>query len=135
MNATAIQECESVSRAIARWGSVAAAAIFGIGFLTDEALSYHLVTGNVLQISFILLIFAGYLLAWCNTFEVLGSTLAIAAAFACWIWCQMQCAGSLRPIFFAVAGPALFHLLAVAFHQLRPLSGYRWSSGGISDVC
>ena len=73
MNANAVRECELVARAVAMWGSLAAAIVFGIGFLTDRALSYHLVTSEAAQIGLILLMFAGYMLAWRTRFEVAGS--------------------------------------------------------------
>jgi len=118
MNANAVRECELVARAVAMWGSLAAAVVFGISFLTDQALSYHLVTSEAEQIGLILLVFAGYLLAWRTRFEVAGSLLALAAAAAYWTWCRTQVDGIPAPIFLVVALPAAFHLSAVAFHRL-----------------
>jgi hypothetical protein len=117
MNATNVRECESVTRVIAVWGSVVAAVIFGIGFLTDRALSYHIVIGQAEQIALVLLVFAGYLLAWKKSCEACGSILALVAVGAFWAWCRIQNPESPNPFFLVIAVPALFHLLAVAFHR------------------
>jgi hypothetical protein len=118
MNANAVRECELVARAVAMWGSLAAAVVFGIGFATDRALSLHLVASVAEQIGLILLVFAGYMLAWRTRFEVAGSVLALAAVAAYWTWCGTQVYGIPAPIFLVVALPAAFHLSAVAFHRL-----------------
>ena len=121
MKPTAVRECEAVTREIALWGSAVAAIVFGIGFLTDDALTYTLVTGQVDQIGLVLLIFAGYLLAWKRGYEAIGSVLALAAVGVYWAWCLIHDEISPDTFFLVVAAPALFHLSAVAFHRWAPL--------------
>ncbi len=117
MNPTTLRECESVTRVIALWGSVVAAIVFGIGFLTDNVLSYSLVVGQADQIVLVLLVFVGYLLAWKNGYEVVGSVLALVAIAVFYAWCVLYDEVIPNPFFLVIAAPALFHLLAVAFHR------------------
>ncbi|TWU28473.1 hypothetical protein [Bythopirellula polymerisocia] len=118
MNTSSLSEFETVNRSVARWGSVAAAILFAVGFLTDPRLSANLVIAQWMQILLILLVFVGYLLAWKNRFELSGSILALFAMAGYWIWCRM-CVNQLPdPIVFMLAAPALFHVLAVLFHRV-----------------
>ena len=119
MSSTKIHKYELLSRVIARWGSVVAAVMFGIAFLTDKSLSYSIVSGQVFQILLVLAVFAGYLLAWKNKFEVFGSCLSIAAVGSYYVWSQLDMAFSLNPFFAVVTLPALIQLLAVAFHRME----------------
>lgn len=72
MSTAAIHECEVLARKVAIWSSLAAAVVFGVGFATDRALSYHLVIGQAEQIGLVLLVFAGYWFAWSTRFEAPG---------------------------------------------------------------
>ncbi|MGD9637099.1 MAG: hypothetical protein AB7G28_07590 [Pirellulales bacterium] len=131
MKAVAVQECESVARTVAIWGSIAAAFVFGIGFVSDSALSYYLVSGQAVQIALVLLIFLGYWLAWSTRFEVPGSALALAAVVAYWFWCRSYGLGVPSPIFMVVTVPALFHLAAVTMHRLALAVERRGSHDGV----
>ncbi|QEG34762.1 hypothetical protein [Bythopirellula goksoeyrii] len=118
MNNSTITEIEKVNRSIARWGSVVAAILFAVGFLTDPRLSANLVIAEWEQIALILVVFVGYLLAWKNRFELTGSMIALCAMAGYWIWCRM-CVNQLpNPIVFMLAAPALFHVLAVLVHRV-----------------
>ena len=117
MSNASIRKCELITRSIARWGSVVAAIMFGIAFLTDKSLSYAIVSGQALQIALVLAVFIGYLLAWKKRHEAIGSLLAIAAVGIYYLWSQVNIDFTLGPFYSVVALPALFHLLAVAFHR------------------
>jgi hypothetical protein len=117
MNATVIRETEFVTRTIARWGSAAAALIFGVAFLTDHTVSWSMVTVQYAHVVLALAIFAGYALAWSKRFEVLGSVLAVAAIVALFIVGNMHVGYTASPIFLAVGAPALLHLVAVVLHD------------------
>ena len=79
MESVDIQEAELVTRSVARWGSAAAAIIFGVAFATDKTLSWDIASGQAVQIGMIVAIFAGYTLAWTKKYEALGSLIALAA--------------------------------------------------------
>ena len=127
MNATIVLEAESVTRSIARWGSAAAAIIFGVGFVTDRALSWQIVSLQLLPIGFIVIMFAGYALAWTKRFEALGSVIALISTIAACV--SLMLAIPPPPLgvpshsrlfflpFLAVGVPALVHLVAIALHR------------------
>jgi len=116
MNRAQVQEAETLSRSIAKWGSVAAAVIFAISFVTDRNLSWHLVAGQAVQIALVVSIFVGYGLALTKRFEALGSVIAIAAILIMCLLCwRLNFLPS--PFFLAVGAPALFHLGAIALHR------------------
>jgi len=117
MNVAAIREAESVTRIIAKWGSVVAALIFGTAFVTDKALTWGLVTGQAAHIGLTLAIFLGYALAWTERFEVQGSLLAVVSMIGMALIGLSPGYESPSPIFFAVGAPALFHLIAVLLHS------------------
>ena len=117
MNTTAIRETEFVTRTIARWGSAAAALIFGIAFLTDHTLHWGMITSQYVHIVLALAIFAGYAMAWSQRFEVLGSVLAVVAIGARYVVGNMHAGYTAAPIFLAVGAPALLHLVAVVLHD------------------
>lgn len=125
MNSLTLHQCEGVTRSIARWGSVVAAMLFGLAFVTDRTLSYGLFAGHIVQILLVLVVFAGYLLAWRDRFEALGSVLVLAAVGMFYGWNRHSITGSepTGPYFLAVAVPALFHLLAFAI-------AHAYASGG-----
>lgn len=112
---TPIKEAESVTRSIARWGSAAAAVIFGLAFVTDETMNAHIASGQAVHIALVVAIFVGYALAWMERFELLGSVIAIAAMTGVYVYCGKDARPN--PFFLAVAAPALFHLAAVVFHR------------------
>ena len=118
MKAVAVHEWESVARAIAIGGSIAAAVIFAVGFATDRALSYDLVSGQAWQIALVLVMFVGYWFAWSIRYEISGSIVALAAVAAFWFWCRSYGLGVPYPIFLVVSVPAVFHLAAVALHRV-----------------
>jgi len=118
MKALAVHEWESVVRAIAIWGSIAAAVIFAVGFATDRALSYDLVISQAWQIALVLMIFVGYWFAWSIRYEITGSMLALAAVAAYWFGCRSYGLGVPYPIFLVVMVPAMLHLAAVALHRV-----------------
>lgn len=119
MTTTSIQETELVTRTIARWGSAAAALIFGIAFLTDKGLYWSIVCGQFVQILLVVTIFFGYALAWKMRFEVLGSLIALAAMLGVVAYGWTQAAQGTfgpGPLFLVVGVPALLHLVAVMLH-------------------
>jgi len=114
---------ERVTRSIARWGSAAAAIIFGTAFVTDNRLSWDVVSGPPDQIGLIvtlLAIFAGYALAWTKRFEVLGSTIALVSIIA--VYAVFSATRNVPPnLFFLVVGaPAIFHLITIVLHHNTP---------------
>ena len=121
MNATAIYESETVTRSIARWGSAAAAIMFGVAFVTDRALSWHIVSSQVVQIGLIVAMFAFYALALTKRFETLGSALALVSMIAVYVIYMVILALVNNPppsLWFLVVGtPALFHLMAIVLHR------------------
>ena len=117
MNTTAIRETEWVTRTIARWGSAAAALIFGVAFLTDRTATWEMITAQYPQILLVAAILAGYALAWAKRFEVLGSILAVVATGALYVFGNMHTGLTAAPIFLAVGAPALLHLVAVVLHD------------------
>ena len=121
MNATAIHESEIVTRSIARWGSAAAFIIFGVAFVTDRALSWHIVSTQVVQIGLIVAIFAGYALALTKQTEALGSVIALLCTIAAYVAYMVALALMNNPppklFFFALGVPALFHLVAMVLHR------------------
>ena len=119
MNAATIREAETVTRSIARWGSAAAAIIFGIGFVTDRALSWNVVAPQVVQVGLIVTMFVGYAVAWTKRFEVLGSVIALFSMIAAYVINMVAFHGPPPPslFFLAVGLPALVHLLAVVLHR------------------
>jgi hypothetical protein len=125
MNAKAIHEAEFVTRSIARWGSAAAAIIFGLAFIADPVLSREIVFGSAVPIGLTVAMFAGYTLAWTERFEVLGSVIALVSMIAAY-FANMTAlylyGGPLsvhlpNPLFLAVGIPALIHLVAVVLHR------------------
>ena len=122
MNTHDIQEVESVSRSIARWASAAAAILFGVAFVTDQTLTWRLVSGaEAVRIVLILGIFFGYALALTKRFEVLGSVVALVAICAIYGLSAVSDRVPPAPIFLVVGAPALFHLVAVALHRFALL--------------
>lgn len=117
MNAATIRETETVTRSIARWGSLAAAVVLGVGFATDERLSWSVATSNLPTIGLMVVMFVGYAIAWTERFEVAGSLIAVAAmiAIAIYTFMVIETAPDYFPL--ALGIPALFHLVAVAFHK------------------
>jgi len=128
MNTASIQETELVTRSIARWGSAAAAIIFGVAFATDNLLDWHIVSSQFVHILLVVTIFVGYAIAWTKRFEVLGSVIALAAMIGVFVYVLSQGVPSFpepAPIFLAVGAPALFHLVAVMLHRYdlsRPMA-------------
>ena len=129
MNEAQIQEAESVTRSIARWGSIVAAIIFAVAFVTDRRLSWELVAGQALQIALVVSIFVGYGLALTERFEVLGSVIALAAIVVICVLCWVKAAFLPSPFFLAVGLPALFHLGAIALHRSAAQADHRSESG------
>ena len=122
MKAAAIRETELVSRTVAKWGSVAAALVFGVAFVTDKSLHWQYIPNQYVHIVLTLVIFAGYALAWTKRSEVLGSVIALASLVMLFGYAMVSDVAP-PPILFAVGLPALFHLAAVALHRfvvLRP---------------
>jgi hypothetical protein len=123
MNVTTIHEAESVTRSIARWGSAAAAIIFGLAFIVDPMLSREVVFAAAVPIGLTVAMFAGYALAWTRRFEVLGSVIALASMIAAHLANVIVVyGGSLpahfpNPFFLALGIPALIHLMAVVLHR------------------
>ena len=126
---------EPVTRSTARWSSAAAAIIFCTAFITDERLSWNVVSGPPDQIGLMVtlfVLFAGYALAWTKRYEVLGSVIAlvsmIAAYVVCYILCRLLYGGFCTldlpsPFFLAVGLPALIHLVAVVLHRHEEYGG------------
>jgi hypothetical protein len=121
MNATTIHESEIVTRSIARWGSAAAAIIFGVTFVTDRALSWHIISPQVVQIGLIVAMFAFYALAWTKRLEVLGCVIALVSMIAAYVvyMALFDLMDNPPPSlwFLAVGAPALFHLVAIVLHR------------------
>ena len=123
MNATTIHEAESVTRSVARWGSGAAAVIFGLAFIADPELSWEIVFTSAVPIGLTVAMFAGYALAWTERFEVLGSVIALVSMIAAYLAnVVVQYGGFLpvylpHPFFLAVGLPAFIHLAAVVLHR------------------
>ena len=114
----AVRECETVTRAIALWGSAVAAIMFGLAFVTDVRLSYEIVSGQIVSIVLTLFVFLGYLLAWRQKYEATGSLIAVAGVAALYVWFYTAYSIIPAPALLAVALPAVFHLIAVRFHRL-----------------
>jgi hypothetical protein len=123
MNATTIHEAESVTRSIARWGSAAAAIIFGIAFVTDKKLSWDIASGQGVQIALVSAIFAGYALAWTKRFEVLGSVIALVSMIAVFVVYGVKYDSPPNLFFLAIGAPAAFHLMAVMLHRYQRTRG------------
>ena len=117
MTSESIAETELVTRSIARWGSVAAAIIFGIAFVTDKTLHWDIVAGQFMHILLALGIFVGYALALTSRFEVFGSVIALASMLGILLYSQIVNGFVPSLIFLAVGAPALFHLVAVVLHR------------------
>ena len=121
MNTTTIYESEIVTRSIARWGSAAAAIIFGLTFVTDRVLSWHVVSQQLIQIGLIVVMFAFYTLAWTKRFETLGSAFAILSMITAYVAYMVAFERVSNPPpsmwFLAVGIPALFHLIAIVLHR------------------
>lgn len=117
MTTAAVREAETVTRSIARWGSLAAAVIFGIAFATDRMLTLEFVSAMVIQIALICLVFAGYALAWTRRYEVTGSIIALLAILGVYLYSLLPGIHAPMPIFLAVGIPALLHLCAVVLHR------------------
>jgi len=116
MNAANNHEAESVTRSIARWGSAAAAIIFGTALVTDKALSWDVVSGQWIHIGILAAIFAifmGYALAWAKRFEVLGSVIALISMLAVYAIILATRNVPPNPFFLAVGAPAVFHLITI----------------------
>ena len=106
-----------MTRSIARWGSAAAAVIFGIAFVTDRALSWHVVSPQVVQVGLIVAMFVGYAMAWARRREALGSVIALASMIAAFVVYAVANYPPPNLFFLAVGAPALFHLIAVILHR------------------
>lgn len=118
MNATAIQETESVTRTIARWGSAVAAVVFGVAFITDKHLSLQIVSLQLVPIALIVAIFAGYALAWTKRYEAVGSVIALLSVIGAYVAYKLLNPPAVTPFFLGVGLPALFHLVAVVLHRM-----------------
>ena len=120
MNATTIHETESVARFIACLSSAAAVIMFGVAFVTDRALSWHVVSAQLLQIGLILAIFVGYAIAWTKRCEALGSMIALLSMVAAFVSYVVPLSPHVPRHFYfflAVGMPALFHLMAIALRR------------------
>lgn len=85
MRTTILNRAENLARSIARWGSVVAALVFGVGFVTDPALSWHVVSAQLLLIGLNAALFFGSALAWVQRSEVLGSVFAVFSTIAVYV--------------------------------------------------
>ena len=133
MKTHSIEEAESVTRSIARWGSVAAATIFAIAFLTDETRTWSVIfQPEAARIALIVGIFVGYALALTRRFEVLGSAIALLALCGVYVMSGAisDPVAAPAPIFLAVGAPALFHLAAVMLHRMVLLPRSTQKAGG-----
>ncbi len=123
MNAITIHESETVTRSIARWGSAAAAIIFGVAFVSDQPWAWYTFSVVALPTGLIVAMFAGYALACTKRYEVLGSVIAVVSMIAAYVAYMVPIVGNLlpgftpNPIFLAVGLPALIHLVAVVLHR------------------
>ena len=116
MDTVATQEAEASSRTLARWGSLAAAVVFGAAFFTDERLDSAIVQTNALEIGLIVTVFVGYALAWAERLEALGSLIAVAAIVAVFVNSYCVSGSQISAAFALVGLPALVHLTAVVLH-------------------
>lgn len=120
---TPTKETEFTTRSIARWGSLAAALLFGIVFVADMftvttgKLRWELISNNAVQIALILAVFVGYALAWTVRYEVLGSAIAVLAIVVVFVYHLLIQEIPLSYAFAWVGVPALFHLIAVLLHK------------------
>ncbi|MGI9457757.1 MAG: hypothetical protein ACR2NU_14425 [Aeoliella sp.] len=117
MTSETIVETELVTRSIARWGSVAAAVIFGVTFVTDKTLNWEIVAGQYFHILLVSGIFVGYALALTVRFEVLGSVIALASMLGAFFYERINTGSDTSLVFLAVGAPALFHVVAVVLHR------------------
>lgn len=117
MTTATVREAETLTRSIARWGSLAAAIIFGVFFATDQTLTVEFVSTLLIQIALISLIFAGYALAWTRRYEVIGSVIALLAIVGVYLYSLLPGIHAPTPSFLAVGIPALLHLCAVVLHR------------------
>ena len=117
MTTATVKETEFLTRSIARWGSVAAAIVFGATFLTDKFRTWEMMSDQAVQIALIVAVFVGYALAWTKRFEVSGSVIALAAIVGVYLNSFSPTVHPPHPIFLAVGAPALFHLVAVVMHR------------------
>ena len=117
MTTETIHEVETVTRSIARWGSLAAAIIFGVTFALDKTRTTEMIMDQATHIVLAAAIFVGYALAWSQKYEILGSVIALVSLVALCFFCTIAY-GALPNLFLlAVGAPAAFHLVAVALHR------------------
>lgn len=112
-----LTETELFTRSIARWGSVAAAVIFGAAFATDHTLDWSIVAGQYMHILLAFGIFAGYVLAWTKRFEVFGSVVALVSILAIFLYTYYTKGFVPSLSLLAVGAPALLHIVAVVLHR------------------
>lgn len=83
MNTPFAHSAESVTRRIAQWGSLAAASLFGLAFVTDsvalvrEDPKLYADPALIAFTGFVALTFVGYAIAWRPRWETLGSVIAL----------------------------------------------------------
>jgi hypothetical protein len=119
MDTTTSNHAESVTRSIAQWGSLIAALIFAVGFLTDSTRSWPLIAGQMVQVGIIGVIFIGYAMAWMERYEVVGSVVVLVGMLGFYGFCTATTFVTPSWFFLAVGAPALFHLAAVALHRSK----------------
>lgn len=117
---------EAVTRAIAKWGSLVTAIVFGIGFLSDRELMNKIASFDAVYMKnttaqaymvLLMAVFVSYLFAGKQKMEVLGSLLVFASVGAIYLWCHVGMEFSPGPQLLVLALPAVFYLLSGAMHR------------------
>lgn len=108
---------ETLTRTIARWGSLVAAVMLAVAYLLDVKhdpfLSFELGAFTTLMVTAM----AGYALAWTERWEALGSVVAVVASLGAYFLALAFGSVLPNPAFLLVSLPALLHLYAVWLHR------------------
>lgn len=118
MTAQFTREAEVVSRRTAQWGSLAAAVLFGVAYLTDKPNPFYTDPALYAFTAFVVLAFVGYAVAWWPRWETLGSLVALLSTIGALYAAYVAAVHHWSPALLGLAAPAVLHLAAVVFHRV-----------------
>ena len=127
MSVKSIGSYQNVTHILALGASIVTTIVFGIGFLTEKQLIYHvlhyseLITPNyglLIYLALLAAVFASYLIASRAKHEFLGSILALCAVGAIFPIVKLTDHFYPSPYLLTLAAPAVFHLTTVLLHRL-----------------